>query len=488
MNDIVLPPKNSAKSGGKAPIVAFDTTTSPKVTTGDKVAEAFPQTEEAIQKIMKDPLSIQTSPKKNFFEDAADQVAESIKSAGDKWADLFTNKGESASKKFSEFAGAATGTVGAVFSPISALLKNSEDIPVLGTASKIINGAFTATGEAATGISNKIIDALPIKDPETKQHLKEGFGEISALAAQMWVGELLHSKTSDIKESLDAKYGKEDAETIKQQAADIVKNKLDNPPEGSEGAPVKTGSDADVPEVGPKKPFDKDEIAYLKKYGFSPDQISKLEKQARVTEGIGEPKEQEPVKPTEPVKIEEPIKESEPAPAKEEPTKEGEPAGGPQKEEPTNLPKGKAGVGLSLRADAIEKGLSDTFEGTAEYDKKTVKQQATDISEIMSDRPRLENILEGREDLPKTINPAYLIATVEKLGDWELNKKLMKSKAVTQTAEAAQTMRFLQERDPESPLAALDEIKKNRKQIEEKQGSGKIKKSDLTDFIKKLEC
>lgn len=160
---------------------------SKKVTPEVPVAvKAFPSTLEMLAELQIDPLSLKADPSKAI---------------GTAWETLKTTVSDSAPKIISQFTGKRTvgeqlkgiAAVGHLaFSPITALFEGVNEIPVLGSVTRLIGTAFVAAGEGSSGIAGKIIDELPIRDEASKQEIKEGVQEITALAAQLALGKVTH--------------------------------------------------------------------------------------------------------------------------------------------------------------------------------------------------------------------------------------------------------------------------------------------------------
>lgn len=200
-----------------------------------KTVREFPSTLEMLAELQIDPLSLKENP------------AEAIGAA---WESLKGTVSESTSRIISQFTGKRTvgeqlkgiAAVGHLaFAPISALFEGANKIPVLGSVSKLISLPFIATGEVAPKISDKIVDELPIPDTKIelatgkvtnpKQEIKEGLGEIFALAAQIAVGKVTHVSVKKSRE-LRARFGEKDADTIVKKAEELAEQaKEPVPPE-----------------------------------------------------------------------------------------------------------------------------------------------------------------------------------------------------------------------------------------------------------------
>src|SRR3990167_2248024 len=232
----------------------------PEVPEIPKLVQAFPSTMEMLADLQIDPLSLKENP---------------IEVLGAARDSLKTTVTESATKIISQFTGQRTvgeqlkgvAAVGhLVFSPITALFEGANKIPILGSVSKLISLPFIAVGEGATKVSDKIVDELPIPD-EQKLDIKEGLGEIFALASQIALGKVTHIAEKKVRE-LQTRFGEKDAQTIvnkSQELADQAQEPVpkeiaeteplrvkDIPPETKMGdiAEVAKGRGFEVPEFG----------------------------------------------------------------------------------------------------------------------------------------------------------------------------------------------------------------------------------------------
>jgi hypothetical protein len=135
----------------------------------------------------------------------------------------------------------------------------------------------------------------------------------------------------------------------------------------------------------------------------------------------------------------------------------------PVLKEPLAPGKGLSKIGLSIEQKAKDQGVTDGFLSTAGYDVKTVKGQTALVSDLITGSPdKMNAIINGEQALPKGIDPSMFIAgvesVVEQTKDWDLAARLANSPVVTRTSEAAQTLRFAQEREPDSAMAKLAEL------------------------------
>lgn len=151
--------------------------------------DTFAGTKEIVSGLLSDPLSLKADPMKaissawNTIKDSVQQEKENIKN-------LFESK--SISEGIGHGLETVAGGAGVVFSPLSAIFSGGEQIPVLGSVSKIINTAFSALGEGGAGITGGIVDQLPLSQ-EIKDNIKPGIEQIGALVAQVAAGKLAHS-------------------------------------------------------------------------------------------------------------------------------------------------------------------------------------------------------------------------------------------------------------------------------------------------------
>lgn len=148
-------------------------------------------------------------------------------------------------------------------------------------------------------------------------------------------------------------------------------------------------------------------------------------------------------------------------------------------------PAGKVSkVASSIESKSIEDGLTKSFDGLAEYDPITIKDQARRAAEVLADRGRVERIIAGVEELPAGLRGGSFIKSVEDLalkeGDSELARKLASSKLTSDTSIYAQELRTLAERNPDSAVAIMQDIARTRKLAADKRvlgGSAKATKA-----------
>lgn len=194
------------------------------------VEQTFPGTIKTFSEFGVDPLSLKSNPKK-ALSDAWDTIKTTFQQEMPKINDYLKNyynpigfNGQpTSSKAVGKNLEAVAGAANIAFSPLSALFAAANDIPVLGSISRLVTLPFTFAGEGATAISNKLVDNLPISK-EAKDQIKPGLGEIFALAAQIELGKA--TEVSAVKHAeLVKKFGEQDAATIENTAQQLAKDK-----------------------------------------------------------------------------------------------------------------------------------------------------------------------------------------------------------------------------------------------------------------------
>ena len=168
-------------------------------------------------------------------------------------------------------------------------------------------------------------------------------------------------------------------------------------------------------------------------------------------------------------------------------------------------------VGLSVKAKALEKGLTDIFDGTAQYTGMTIKDQAEKAAALIANEPnRARRIVMGQEPLPDGILGGTMIMAMAdhamNTGDAQLALDISKSPLTSETSVHAQELRILAERNPDSAVANIQRLQKMKeenaavrglkkervvKEIREeikKQRAKAQTKQTWHDFITSIEC
>jgi hypothetical protein len=169
----------------------------------------------------------------------------------------------------------------------------------------------------------------------------------------------------------------------------------------------------------------------------------------------------------------------------------GEPE--PTKTEPA---KGKSKIAKSIEAKAIEENLTKGFSEIAGYDKITVKDQAKRASDLINENvDDARKIIRGEEPLPDGLNPVALIDGMEQhiknIEDpalrAELAYELANSPLISETSQAAQTMRLAAERTPDSATAKINELRRFKEEQAKKRGKSVEKaKKQIKEEVEKI--
>jgi len=151
-----------------------------------------------------------------------------------------------------------------------------------------------------------------------------------------------------------------------------------------------------------------------------------------------------------------------------------------------------SGIGKIIEAKAIESGLTKGFEGTAEFNPTTVKEQAQMIADVMNSNIEMaKKMVKGEEPLLDRMNPAYVVKALTDYAmenrDGQLMKDIANSPLVSETSAAAQTLRLTQEIEPDSATARIREIIKERKTVAEKRLFGRTETQEKNNIRKDLE-
>jgi len=142
--------------------------------------------------------------------------------------------------------------------------------------------------------------------------------------------------------------------------------------------------------------------------------------------------------------------------------------------------KGKVSkIAGSIETKSIEAGLTKGFGHLAEYTPIVIKEQAEKASNLINtDINEVRRIIRGDKPLPGGLKGTALITAMEehikKTADGTLASELANSPLVSGTSAAAQELRLAAERDPESPVKAIQDINKILGETVKKRYPGKI--------------
>jgi hypothetical protein len=169
----------------------------------------------------------------------------------------------------------------------------------------------------------------------------------------------------------------------------------------------------------------------------------------------------------------------------------------PIEEKPIQTPEIKTSkLAQGVEQKAIEKKLTDGFEGKPEYAKVNVADQAKAASSLLNtSREQAINVAMGHELPPEGILPESVFVAVEnhaiQTKDVELLRQLATSSNLTTEATGmGQRIRMLAERDPNSAVTAMRKVQKIREEAatkkvgDIKKAKAKIKTEIKTEVIK----
>jgi hypothetical protein len=202
---------------------------------GRAALEEYPGTTQTLAELQIDPASLKADPH-NAIMDAWNNIKGSVMQEGQNINDLFSSL--SSEKTPAERIGAGLKTVagaaGIVFSPITALFSAANDIPVLGSVSKLISLPFQFMGESGANTAKLVVSKLPIPQ-DAKDKISPGVEQIFALAGQLALGKISADMLPEKKAALETKFGPEDAKTIVDTAQKMAEQKATVAPSGEAG-------------------------------------------------------------------------------------------------------------------------------------------------------------------------------------------------------------------------------------------------------------
>ena len=213
---------------------------------GQEMESNLPSTTKTLGELQTDFPNLKADPKK-AIGDYWNSIKASVQNEEQNIAQGFADRdeGRSESQQEGDTLKTVAGGAAALLSPVTSLFAAANDVPVLGTVSKVVSLPFEVMGDAGQEMAQQIVQALPIPDA-AKQNIVGGLGQIFALAGQFAIGGGYESLASEmglrpteldtlIKNSgfkdgatLAQKYGDTDADTIlkmaKEKAVEMQKN------------------------------------------------------------------------------------------------------------------------------------------------------------------------------------------------------------------------------------------------------------------------
>ena len=154
--------------------------------------------------------------------------------------------------------------------------------------------------------------------------------------------------------------------------------------------------------------------------------------------------------------------------------------------------KGKVSkIAKSIEEKSIEQGLTKGFGHLAEYTPIVIREQAKRASDLINTNiDEARRIIRGEKPLPEGLKGTALITAMEEhiknTANGELASELASSPLVSGTSAAAQELRLAAERDPASPVKAIEDINKELQKTAERKLPGKILGKAKTDTVSKI--
>lgn len=500
-------------------------------------------------------------------EEALKDTKDRIHKAIDTWKSPSTNL-----QKGTDIASAGVGILNSLLSPISGTLKGAETIPVLGQFAHIVNNIFGAVGGGASGLAGQAVDTskLSPKTKETIKPLVEELSALASQIALGKAGgktlDLAKSKVADLSKQVVDQVHEDVSPKTFLQSVEKPSVEPQNAPEPQiatkttntsqdgltpsqskmahdflskqEDATVSADKEKLTNKIDQQKAvvdfFENSDLSHaiksLQKYegkrgefkgelnlnngkgkfGKNADTILRevfndtenkysaeelAQKYYDLKESYHQAKEG----------LSSLIKENKAVIKVEAPTDFKSPEGQYDSVKTSR-------VGTSIEAKSVEKGLTKGFGETAGYDPITIKDQAERASKVMGDIENAKKMVKGEVPMESGLKGEMLIKAMEdyaqKKGDVGLLQDIANSPLVSETSAHAQAMRILAERNPDSVVAKLQDVKKAKEaNIEKKTGKKvsqakkdvvkeikksmevtKPKKEDWNSFIKALEC
>lgn len=162
---------------------------------------------------------------------------------------------------------------------------------------------------------------------------------------------------------------------------------------------------------------------------------------------------------------------------------------------PTSVPPKTGGVVSNVAKDiqtkAIETGLTDSFKDLATYERRTIKEQAQKISDLITADPtELGRIVRGEKPVPDGISPTYLVTAVDKYArqtqDPHLLQDLVSSRLTGDVSTHGSELRMAAERDQSSAMQALKDLQSTREAAQATRGrSVKSEVASAKSFIQR---
>ena len=461
--------------------------------------KAVPTTEKSFGALIKDPYLPLKEGSKNLFatlDDSAKRIQD--------WGQVVSDPNSSVAKKV-----AATGSVGVgwlnnAFTVFSSPLAALSPIPGIGHIADSINKVFGAIGGVGEQFSTEVVlRNLPVSE-KTKKEIEPLIRELGSLSALVLAGKAGADVTSKI-----TKRTTEVTSKIKED----IKVQVQFLEEGTTKVPIKTPStkQAEYARSMGYEPYTPAERLPIIKYG-------KRQKTTELTvklptEGLRMPTPKGTrlvPEPTPRVKggfLESVLKPQEQRiPTAKEIAQEIRQL--PQETKPVTVPAAEvlsikpiesvgemkeSRLAAGVEEMAIERRLTEGFEGRPEYAQVSMKEQARQAEQLRITNPEQAiRIALGEELAPSHLIPEAVFIAVERAatraGDVATLKRLATGSSLSLQATAmGQRIRTLGERDQLSPVKIMEDVRKVREEAYEKKTGKKVEEAKRTEVAKMKE-
>lgn len=386
-------------------------------------------------------------------------------------------------QKVGAVADVGLGIVNNIFSPISGVIATFASIPGTNIIANGINKVFGAIGGGASAGAQEAVNELPISQA-TKDAIQKPVGELAALAAMILAGKAGETAIADMKSRVVEVTDKIKADPQVAAPAfpeapkkSLTKSKAVEPT----AEPYTPDSMLPTIDFGSKAKV-KDTLPTIQMDAPAPRAAKGDLTYEPINYGSTEPR----FSPTE----EKPLFTSVKNPIKTEAPGVPEAMNSPIEVKGTGETKVR-GLAAGVEAKAIENKLVSNLGDLPEYKSVSMKDQAIKAADIMTKDPGLAKaIAMGEKSAPDGVLPESVFVAVEdaaiKNGDVATLRDLASgSKLTSEATTMGQRIRTLAERDPDSPVKAIGDLVKSRREVAEKRtGNFEKAKKQVSEGVK----
>lgn len=393
------------------------------------------------------------------------------------------------------------GVVNLLFTPISATLKASEEIPGVNYLTKPINKGFEKLGEVGSTIGDGITDRLPVSD-ETKNKIRPVMNELFATLVQFGAGKAAHEVVSTKVETLTKDLSKQVvSDPLYQEKLNLSSEKVgieqNRAPSVLQITDTKTGEST----MQSIRPDQLQAFESLIDNGDSNKAQALQDNTGKSYHLTATPVER---------MAEAGVK---PVPGYANPEEIQSAANGKTTPIVGTGETKQRGLSVGVEQTAIANKLTTGFSDIPEYKTMNIQEQASRASDLLkSDYETAKKIALGETPSPQGLHPEAVYTAVElratKEGDVNTLRDLAtRSTLTTEATTMGQRIKLLDERNPDSPVKAIRDIAKAREKAAEgrvkdvvkarkeiaKEVEGEIKKvvakkQTWTEFIRSIQC